>query len=69
MGTKTAQEGRGSAVSATETALTPIAPLGDLAWAIVHMRAVESVVVNEPMIAAYQRASSPPQHPRPEIRR
>jgi integrase len=33
--------------------------LGDLAWAIVQMRAAEPIVVNEALIAAYQHASSP----------
>ncbi|MEJ7935980.1 tyrosine-type recombinase/integrase [Sphingobium sp. AN558] len=31
----------------------------DLSWAVVKMRAVERIVVNEPLIAAYQAASSP----------
>lgn len=59
MGTDTAREERESVVAAAETALTPIAPLGDLPWAIVQMRAVEPIVVNEALIAAYQAASSP----------
>ncbi|MBJ7378769.1 integrase [Sphingobium sp.] len=59
MGIETALEGRESAGAVAETALTPVEPLGDLAWAIVQMRAVEPIIVNEALIAAYQAASSP----------
>jgi site-specific recombinase XerC len=59
MGTETGWEGRESALAAAETALAPIEPLGDLPWTIVQMRAVEPIVVNEALIAAYQAASSP----------
>jgi site-specific recombinase XerD len=31
----------------------------DLGWAIVQMRAGERIVINQALIAAYQRASSP----------
>ena len=37
----------------------PAAAAGDLSWAVVQMRAGERIVVNEPLIAAYQAASSP----------
>jgi site-specific recombinase XerD len=59
MVTDTAQEGPGSAIADVETARAYIEQLGDLAWAIVQMKAVEPIVVNEALIAAYQRASSP----------
>lgn len=35
------------------------ASVDDLSWAVVNMRAGERIVVNEPLIAAYQAASSP----------
>lgn len=34
-------------------------PADDLSWAVVKMHAVERIFVNEPLIAAYQAASSP----------
>jgi len=37
----------------------PVASADDLSWAVVKMRAVERIIVNEPLIAAYQAASSP----------
>ena len=37
----------------------PAASAGDLSWAVVKMHAGERIVVNEPLIAAYQAASSP----------
>ncbi|WP_230190038.1 site-specific integrase [Sphingobium sp. CECT 9361] len=36
-----------------------MALVGDLSWAVVKMHAVERIVVNEALIAAYQAASSP----------
>ncbi len=42
-----------------EAAPAPTASVDDLSWAVVKMRAVERIVVNEPLIAAYQAASSP----------
>ena len=59
MDTETAQGGLEIAGAPTETVLAPTEPLGDLAWAIVQVRAVEPIVVNEALIAAYQGASSP----------
>jgi integrase len=47
------------ALIAGETAQAPIALVDDLSWAVVKMRAVERIVVNEALIAAYQAASSP----------
>lgn len=44
---------------ARETAPAPMAADDELTWAVVKMRAVERIVVNEPLIAAYQAASSP----------
>jgi site-specific recombinase XerD len=40
-------------------AVAPLALADDLAWAVVKMQAGESIVVNAPLIAAYQAASSP----------
>ncbi|MBJ7440863.1 MAG: integrase [Sphingopyxis sp.] len=37
----------------------PTASAEDLSWAVVKMRAVERIIVNELLIAAYQAASSP----------
>jgi len=48
-----------NALIAGETAPAPTASVDDLSWAVVKMRAVERIVVNEPLIAAYQAASSP----------
>lgn len=48
-----------NALIAGETAPAPMAATDDLSWAVVKMRAVERIVVNEPLIAAYQAASSP----------
>jgi integrase len=48
-----------NALIAGETAPAPMAGADDLSWAVVKMRAVERIVVNEPLIAAYQAASSP----------
>ncbi|MFZ2994598.1 MAG: site-specific integrase [Sphingobium sp.] len=36
-----------------------MASVNDLSWAVVKMHAVERIVINEPLIAAYQAASSP----------
>ncbi|HUD95457.1 hypothetical protein [Sphingobium sp.] len=44
---------------AAKTAVAPMAAADDLSWAVVKMHAVERIVVNEPLIAAYQAASSP----------
>lgn len=59
MSTETAREGLESAVAASEAALPTIAAQSDLAWAIVQMRAGERIVINEALIDAYQRSSSP----------
>lgn len=48
-----------NALIAGETTPAPPAPADDLCWAVVKMHAVERTVVNEPLIAAYQAASSP----------
>ncbi len=48
-----------NALFAGETAPAQMAPADDLCWAVVKMHAVERIVVNEPLIAAYQAASSP----------
>ncbi|MBV2148165.1 integrase [Sphingobium sp. AS12] len=48
-----------NALIAGETTPAPPAPVDDLCWAVVKMHAVERIVVNEPLIAAYQAASSP----------
>lgn len=48
-----------NAVIAGETAPAPMASGDDLSWAVVKMRAVERIVVNEALITAYQAASSP----------
>lgn len=47
------------ALIAGETSPAPTASVDDLLWALVKMRAVARIVVNEPLIAAYQAASSP----------
>ncbi|WP_422632222.1 site-specific integrase [Sphingobium sp.] len=44
---------------AEEMAPAPMASVNDLSWAVVKMHAVERIVINEPLIAAYQAASSP----------
>ena len=59
MSTQTARGGLESAVAAPDAALPAIAAQGDLAWAIVQMRAGERIVINEALIDAYQRSSSP----------
>ncbi|MDI1296423.1 MAG: integrase [bacterium] len=59
MGTETAREGLESVVAPQEAALPAIAAQSDLAWAVVQMRAGERIVINEALIAAYQRSSSP----------
>src|SRR4051812_4232899 len=46
-------------LTAGESAPAPAASADDLSWAVVQMRAGETIVVNEPLIAAYQAASSP----------
>jgi len=48
-----------NALIAGETAPAPTRPADELSWAVVKMRASERIVVNEPLIAAYQAASSP----------
>ncbi len=48
-----------NALIAGETAPAPMMVPDDLSWAVVKMLAVERIVVNEPLIAAYQAASSP----------
>ncbi len=48
-----------NALIAEETAPAPMAAADDLSWAVVKMRAGETIVVNEALIAAYQAASSP----------
>ena len=47
-----------NALIAGETPPATMAPANDLSWAVVKMRAVECIVVNETLIAAYQAASS-----------
>lgn len=47
-----------SALSAGETSFPLAAPADDLAWAVVKMQAGERIVINQPLIAAYQAASS-----------
>lgn len=37
----------------------PASASDDLSWAVVKMRAVERIIVNEPLIAAYLAATSP----------
>lgn len=44
---------------AEETAPALMASADDLSWAVMQMRAGARIVVNEPLIAAYQAASSP----------
>lgn len=58
MGTETAREGLKSAVAPSEAPLPVVAAQSDLAWSLVQMRAGERVVINEALIAAYQRSSS-----------
>lgn len=48
-----------NALIAREIAPVPMASADDLSWAVVKMHAVGRIVVNEPLIAAYQAASSP----------
>ncbi|MEO0031289.1 MAG: hypothetical protein RIS94_1047 [Pseudomonadota bacterium] len=48
-----------NALIAGEAASSPMASVDDLAWAVVKMHAVARIVVNEPLISAYQAASSP----------
>jgi len=48
-----------NALIAGEIVPVPMASADDLSWAVVKMRAVERIIVNEPLIAAYQAASSP----------
>ncbi|WP_239025754.1 hypothetical protein [Sphingomonas paeninsulae] len=48
-----------NALIAGETAPALMVSPDDLSWAVVNMRAVERIVVIEPLIAAYQSASSP----------
>jgi integrase len=57
--TETAREGLESAVAAPDAALPATAAQSDLAWAIVQMRVGERIVINEALIDAYQRSSSP----------
>ena len=59
MSTETAQEGPKAAVAPPGASLPAMAAQSDLAWAIVQMRAGERIVINEALIAAYQRSSSP----------
>lgn len=59
MSIEAAREGLESAVAPPDAALLAIAAQSDLAWAIVQMRAGERIVINEALIAAYQRSSSP----------
>lgn len=59
MSTETAREGLESAVAAPDAALPATAAQSDLAWAIVQMRVGERIVINEALIDAYQRSSSP----------
>jgi site-specific recombinase XerD len=48
-----------NALIAGETVPAPMASADDLSWAVVKMRAGETIIVNEALIAAYQAASSP----------
>nr|WP_231639051.1 hypothetical protein [Sphingomonas profundi] len=48
-----------NALSAGDRAPAAVRPTDDLSWAVVKMRAGASIVVNQPLIAAYQAASSP----------
>lgn len=48
-----------NALIAAKMAPARMAVADDLSWAVVKMHAVERIVVNEPLIAAYQAASSP----------
>lgn len=48
-----------NALIAAETDAVAPASADDLSWAVVKMRAGERITVNEPLIAAYQAASSP----------
>lgn len=48
-----------NALIAGEAAPGQMASADDLSWAVVTMQAGERIVVNEPLIAAYQAASSP----------
>ena len=59
MGTETAREGPKIAVAAPEAILSLAHAPADLAWTIVQMRAGERIVINEALIDAYQRSSSP----------
>ncbi|WP_171905930.1 site-specific integrase, partial [Sphingobium phenoxybenzoativorans] len=59
MSTEIVREGPESAVASSEAGLPAVMAPSDLCWAIVHMRAGERVVINEALISAYQRASSP----------
>lgn len=59
MSIETARERLESPVAPPEAALPANAAQSDLAWAIVQMRAGARIVVNEELIAAYQRSSSP----------
>ena len=56
-----------NAVIAAKTAPVPIAAADDLSWAVVKMHAVESIIVNEPLVAAYQAASSSPRSARSSL--
>lgn len=47
-----------NALIAGEAAVALAAPADDLAWAVVKMQAGERIVINEPLIVAYQVASS-----------
>ena len=46
-------------IAAATDVVVPAASADDLSWAVVKMRAGEHIVVNEPLVAAYQAASSP----------
>ncbi len=48
-----------NALITAKAAPAPFVAADDLSWAVVKMHAVERIVVNEPLIAAYQAASSP----------
>lgn len=56
---ETAREGPEAAVVPSEAAVPAVTAPGDLGWAIVQMRVGDRIVINEALIAAYQRASSP----------
>jgi site-specific recombinase XerD len=47
-----------NALFASESAVPAVALADDLVWAVVKMQAAERIVINEPLIAAYQAASS-----------